>query len=263
MNIDHIQMELDFRFNSYESISDACPGAVFRLPHHTKYLNICCLPGKQEIEQIFIIAIASGIILNDKICLETKDEENLILTLNCRENMTLSVAPLILHIKEREDEDVGDVAIIKFIRSPDEPLPSSYTAVCEGLILRYKPKVISVEEEMVEIMNADGNYVNCPGEVTFDTGNCGGTAISRELVKELNLEDTIDHENKVRCWGVARDDDDKQISNLCSTIKINIKIRKKPFPVRALYGVPAEGTDLLIGMDIIKELFDEDFTLGK
>ena len=135
-NIDHIQMGLDFGFNSYESISDACPGAVFRLPHHTKYLNICCLPGKQEIEQIFIIAIASGIILNDKICLETKDEENLILTLNCRENMTLSVAPLILHIKEREDEDVGDVAIIKFIRSPDEPLPSSYTAVCEGLILR-------------------------------------------------------------------------------------------------------------------------------
>ncbi|KAK2547070.1 hypothetical protein P5673_033163 [Acropora cervicornis] len=127
----------------------------------------------------------------------------------------------------------------------------------------YKPKVISVEEEMVEIMNADGNYVNCPGEVTFDTGNCGGTAISRELVKELNLEDTIDHENKVRFWGVARDDDDKQISNLCSTIEINIKIRKKEFPVRALYGVPAEGTDLLIGMDIIKKLFDEDFTLGK
>lgn len=254
-------MELDFRFNSYESISDACPGAVFPFPHHNKYCSICCLPGKQEKQQIFIIAIASGVILNDKIFLETKDGENLKLGLNCRENMTMSVAPLFLHIKEREDEDVGDVAIIKFIRSPDEP--SIYSAVCEGLILRYKPKVISVEEEMVEIMNADGNYVNFPGVVTFDTGNCAGTAISRKLVKELNLEDTIDHENKVEFWGVARDDDDKQISNLCSTIKINIKIRKKPFPVRALYGVPAEGTDLLIGMDIIKELFDEDFTLGK
>lgn len=175
----------------------------------------------------------------------------------------MSVAPLFLHIKESKDGDVGDVAIIKFIRSPDDPLPSRYTAVCEGLILRYKPKVISVEEEMVEIMNAEGNYVNCPGVVTFDTGNCGGTAISRKLVKELNLEDTIDHENKVRYWGVARDDDDKQISNLCSTIEINIKIREKEYPVRALYGVPAEGTDLLIGMDKIKELFDEDFTLGK
>lgn len=142
------------------------------------------------------------------------------------------------------------------------------------MLLGYKPKVISVEEEMVEIMNADGNYVNCPGMVTFDTGNCGRTAISRKLVKELNLEDKIDHENKVRYWGVARDDEDKQISNLCSTIEllyiilwstieINIKIRKKEFPVSALYGVPAEGTDLLIGMDIIKQLFDEDFTLGK
>ena len=131
------------------------------------------------------------------------------------------------------------------------------------LLLGYKPKVISVEEEMVEIMNADGYYVNRPGVVTFDTGNCVRTAISRELVKELNLEDTIDHENKVRYRGVARDDDDKQISNLCSTIEINIKIRKKKYPVQALYGVPAEGTDLLIGMDIIKQLFDEGFTLGK
>lgn len=130
-------MGLDFGFNSYESISDACPGAVFQHPHHNKYLNIYCLPSKQEIEQIFIIAISSGIILNDKILLETRDgKEKLILTLNCRENVTMSVAPLILHIKKREDEDVGDVAIIKFIRSPDEPLPSSYTAVCEGLILR-------------------------------------------------------------------------------------------------------------------------------
>ena len=133
-NIDHIQMELDFRFNSYESISDACPGAVFPFPHHNKYCSICCLPGKQEKQQIFIIAIASGVILNDKIFLETKDGENLKLGLNCRENMTMSVAPLFLHIKEREDEDVGDVAIIKFIRSPDEP--SIYSAVCEGLILR-------------------------------------------------------------------------------------------------------------------------------
>ena len=127
-------MGLDLGVNCYGSISDACPGAVFRLPFGYKYVNICCLPGKEEIEQIFIIAIASGIILNDKILLETRDGENLALTLNCRQNLTMSVAPLFLHIKEREDEDVGDVAIIKFIRSPIEPL--SYTTVCEGLILR-------------------------------------------------------------------------------------------------------------------------------
>lgn len=132
------------------------------------------------------------------------------------------------------------------------------------MLLGYKPKVISFDDDMVEIMNADRNYVNCSEDVTvkFDTGNCGGTAISKNLVNELNLEDTIDHENKVRYWGVARDDDGKQISNLCSTIEINIKIRNRKFPVRALYGVPAEGTDLLIGMDIIQKLFDEDFTLG-
>jgi len=131
------------------------------------------------------------------------------------------------------------------------------------LLLEYKPKVISVEEEMVEIMNAEGNYVNCPGVVTFDTGNSLATAISGELVKNLNLEDTIDETKKRPYTGVARGDDGKPISKLCSTILINIKIRKRKFPVRALYGVPADGTDLLIGMDIIKQLFDEDFTLGK
>lgn len=131
-------MGLDFGFNSYESISDACPGAEF-LPccrNKNNYFNICYLRGKQEIDQIFIIAIASGLILNDKISLETRGGEHLALMLNCRENLTMSVAPLFLHIKESEDEDVGDVAIIKFIPSPSDPLPPSYTAVCEGLILR-------------------------------------------------------------------------------------------------------------------------------
>lgn len=129
-------MGLDFGFNSYGSISDACPRAVF-VPHrHDEYFKICFLLGKQEIEQIFIIAIASGVIFNDQILLETRDKKKILLRLNCRENVTMSVAPLLLHIKEREDEDVGDVAIIKFIPSPDGPSPSSYFAVCEGLILR-------------------------------------------------------------------------------------------------------------------------------
>ena len=112
-------------------------------------------------------------------------------------------------------------------------------------------------------MNAEENYVNCPEVVIFDTGNSLGTAISRELVKKLNLEDRIDHTNE-RCYtGLVRDDDEKPISKICSTIRINIKIREKKFSARALYGVPAEGSGLLIGMDIINDLLDEGFTLGK
>jgi len=135
-NIDHIQMGLDFGCNSYRGISDACPRAAFLPYHRNKHFNICCFPGKPAKGQIFIIAIASGVILNEKIFLGTRKGENLVFTLNCRENSTMSATPLYLHIKEREDEDVGDVAIIKFIRSPDEPIPTRYTAVCEGLILR-------------------------------------------------------------------------------------------------------------------------------
>ena len=116
---------------------------------------------------------------------------------------------------------------------------------------------------MVEIMNAEGNYVNCPEVVTFDTGNSLGTAISRELVKKLNLEDRIDHTN-IRCFtGLVRDDDGKPISKICSTITINIKIRERRFSVVALYGVTRKPTGLLIGTDIIEPLLDEGFTLGK
>jgi len=170
----------------------------------------------------------------------------------------MSVAPLHLFINERKEEDVGDVAIIKFIQSSH----GGCIAVCEGLVLRYKPKVISVEEEMVEIMNAEGNYVKCQEVATIDTGNTLATGISEELVEKLNLEDRIDHTNKTCYSGVVKGDDGEPISKLCSTIPINIKIRKMKFSVEALYGVPRKHTGLLIGMDIIKKLFDEEFTLG-
>ena len=131
------------------------------------------------------------------------------------------------------------------------------------LLLEYSPKVISVEDEIVEIMNAQGSYVYCPGVVTFDTGNSLATAISGQLVEFLELKDGIDDTNKICYTGVGRDDDGEPIKKLCSTIKITIKIRKRKFSVRALYGVPAENTDLLIGMDIIRQLYKEGFTLGK
>lgn len=122
--------------------------------------------------------------------------------------------------------------------------------------------MISVEEEPVEIMNGKGNFVVCPA-VLFDTGNSVATGISSELVTRLNLQERIDHTDKRRYFGVGRDEDGNQIERECSTIWVTIKIREMKFHVKALYGIPAKNTDLLIGMDIIDSLFEENFTLGK
>ena len=129
--------------------------------------------------------------------------------------------------------------------------------------LGYKPKVISSDEERVEIMNADGIFVDCPGMVIFDTGNHVATAISGELVKKLNLEDRIDDTDKRSYTGVTRDDDGNPITRQCNTIEIHIKIREMKFPIKALYDVTDGNTDLLIGRDIIDKIYDQDFTLGK
>lgn len=123
--------------------------------------------------------------------------------------------------------------------------------------------MISVEEEPLKIRNAEGNFVDCPGVVTFDTGNSVATGISSELVRWLNLEGNIDDTQAIPVVGVVRDGDGNSISNSCRTVKIEIKIRQKVYPVNALYDIPAENTDLLIGMDIINPLFAENFTLGK
>lgn len=129
-------MGLDFGFNSYRGISDACPGVEFLPDTRSQDYSLCCLPGKPEKDQIFIIAIASGVIRDEHIYLQTINGEHVVCKLNCRENSTVSVAPFHLLIKKREEEAVGDVAIIKFIQSFSGPTPTSYTAVCEGLVLR-------------------------------------------------------------------------------------------------------------------------------
>ena len=130
-DIDKIQMGLDFGFNSYRGISDACSGVEFFPDTRSQDYSLCCLPGKPEKDQIFIIAIASGVITDEHIYLQTINGERVVCKLNCRENSTMSLASFPLLIKNRKEEDVGDVAIIKFIQ-----LPTSYTAVCEGLVLR-------------------------------------------------------------------------------------------------------------------------------
>lgn len=45
-------------------------------------------------------------------------------------------------------------------------------------------------------------------------------------------------------------------------VKIKLFIRKRTFTVDALFGAVAGVTDLLVGMDVIKQLNSEDFSLG-
>ena len=46
------------------------------------------------------------------------------------------------------------------------------------------------------------------------------------------------------------------------TVEINLIIRGCSFKVSALIDAGAEGTDLLVGMDIIQKLFDSGYTIG-
>ena len=127
-------------------------------------------------------------------------------------------------------------------------------------LLGHKPKVISLEEEPVAVMNAEGNFIACAKRV-FDTGNFLATGISRKLVKRLNLKSNIDYTKTMSYEGVGGGDDGSQT---CHPINIIVKIRDMTFPVKAAYGVTPEKIDLLIGrVDIIRELWKNGFTLGE
>lgn len=249
-------MHLNYGINTYKGIKEACPGAEIG---QTKG---CYLQNRPPEPKVFLVAIAGGVIQDERITFLTKEGEIINLKCNCRNNLTLSLEPFFLQLKPFEGDEVNEVAVIKFDTFPFGP-SKIYPAVCEGLILRYNPKVISVEEEPLKIKNAEGNFVDCPGVVTFDTGNTVATGISGELVRLLNLEGEIDDTQEVPFVGVGRDGDGNPITNVCNTVKIEIAIRGEVHHVDALYDIPAQNTDLLIGMDIINPLFAENFTLGK
>ena len=118
----------------------------------------------------------------------------------------------------------------------------------------YKPQTISTDEEPVEIEDADENIIMVPGKVKFDTGNDAGTAISKELCNTLGLEPDSRKKMKVSVAGGG------EIK--CEKVTITLHIRKRQFKVDALFDAVASGTDLLVGMDIIKQLNSENFTLG-
>ena len=118
----------------------------------------------------------------------------------------------------------------------------------------YKPQTISIDEEPVKIQDGDGNIILVPGTVKFDTGNDAGTAISKELGDTLGLKPDSRKKRKVRITG----------GDVIEYKKVTIKlfIRKRQFIVDALFGAVASGTDLSVGMEIIKRLNGENFTLG-
>ena len=93
-----------------------------------------------------------------------------------------------------------------------------------------------------------------PGKVKFDTGNDAGTAISEKLGSTLGLEP--DSRKKMKACVPGGDEIE------FSKVTIKLFIRKRQFIVDALFGAVASGTDLLVGMEIIKQLDGENFTLG-
>ena len=124
------------------------------------------------------------------------------------------------------------------------------------MFLGYKPLVISRDEEPVEIQNAFDKVIPVPGKfrVLFDTGNEAATGISRELLLELNLQPDPNKQGKANLAGGG--------SGQFETVQIVLLIRGYQFSVCALVDVPAKGTDLLVGMDIIEKLFDLGYTIG-
>ena len=86
--------------------------------------------------------------------------------------------------------------------------------------------------------------------VLFDTGNEVATSISREPQLELNLQPVLNKKMKVK------------LTRRGSGHFETVEIRGCPFKVCALVDVVAEGTDLLMGMDIIQKLFDSGYTIG-
>ena len=105
------------------------------------------------------------------------------------------------------------------------------------------------------MQNAFGGVIPVPGHwrVLFDTGNEAGTGISRELLWELNLQPDPNKKKKAKVIGELRQ---------FETVQIVLVIRGHNFKVCALVDAVAEDTNLLVGMDIIQQLYDLGYTIG-
>ena len=115
--------------------------------------------------------------------------------------------------------------------------------------------MISITEEPVQIKDGNGSWILVPGDVLVDSGNEVATGISEKLVHKLDLHPDRSKLRKVVTAG------GKEFQ--CSTVEIEINVRGHKFKVYALVGAPAPDTDLLIGIDVIKPLFDLKYSLGE
>ena len=115
----------------------------------------------------------------------------------------------------------------------------------------YKPFIISIDEEPVDIMNASGSWIR--QSVCFDTGNKEAACISEKLLQKLGLK--VDWEDTVLVHLAGA-------KKRFPEVKVELKIRQHHFEGLALVGAVPEGFHLLIGMKIIKELIDLGYTIG-
>ena len=115
--------------------------------------------------------------------------------------------------------------------------------------------MISIKNEPVKITDGNWRFTDLSGRVIFDTGNDAGTSISKELADKLDLQP--DGRNLVPVVGLGG------AKALFDTVPITVDVRGHQFPVDALIGAQAPGTDLLIGNDIIKLLIEKGFTIGE
>ena len=133
------------------------------------------------------------------------------------------------------------------------------------LFSEYKPYVISRDEEPVKIQNASGEMIpihhvfglesgKIRWKVLFDSGSEAGTGISRELLEELNLKADPEKKKEVEVIGGG--------SCEFETVQIDLSIRGFHFPANGLVGAVAKDTNLLVGMDVIKKLFDQGYSIG-
>lgn len=122
-------MDLVFGESAFRGVDEAFANAQIL----ERGMFMSCIP---QHPTAALIAMKYAVIENERIIFGTRNGERVNLKLNCRENLHLSPSPVILQLRPVEDEDdVGDVALVKFSTSECGLRNPSYWAVCEGLVL--------------------------------------------------------------------------------------------------------------------------------
>lgn len=123
-------MALDFGENVHRGIKEACPKVKIGQARGMH------LESKPEKPIIFLVSLKSGVIKNERITFITESGEQVNLKLNCRENLNLLTSRVPLQLRKvTGEDDVGDVAVLKFGTSKCCLRNPFYPGVCEGLIL--------------------------------------------------------------------------------------------------------------------------------